>query len=146
MRCLVCLFAFHFCSGLLMGETKRQSYSLQVQAFAPNAGGQEAYALRMANDEREWSIFANRYLYAGSFPMVGALYSRRFPLCGQSCIWDFYAQAGLGVSSAGPLAEVLWGTNLFWILRLDFSTHLIMQKRLIVWGYPLWVGISIPTW
>ncbi len=129
------------------GANKMATYSLQVAAFAPNAGGQEAYALRRATDKVEWSVFVNRYLYAGDYPLMGATYDWRFPICDQSCFWQFYIQAGVGLSTTGPVLEVLWGTTLLWVARVDIATQMFFQSnRLISWSYPLWIGVSIPTW
>ena len=121
------------------------TYSLQIGALAPNAGGQTAYALRRATDEDEWFLFQNQYLSAGPLPLIGVGYDRRFPICDQSCFWQFYVQVGGGVSTAGPMVEILWGTNLFWLLRIDVGTHFYVTKeRVITWSYPLWTGISLP--
>ncbi len=128
-------------------KTKMVTYSLQAIAYAPNAGGQEAYALRRATDDNEWTLFVNRALYAGDYPLTGATYAWRFPVCDQSCFWQFYVQAGAGLSTAGPILEVLWGTTLLWTMRVDVATQMFFQtNRMITWSYPLWVGISMPTW
>ncbi len=136
--------------GLLLGHTspawaaKKASYSLQFHALAPNAGGQRAYALRRATDDREWSVFANEYLRAGDYPLFGGMYSFRYPICGQECLVQVYAQTGIGVTSVGPGAELLWGMNLFWTVRLDVASQFYITKdRVVVWSYPLWIGLSI---
>lgn len=145
------LFQWSFLVGFLMvpvsgnAESKMVTYSLQVLALAPNAGGQNAYALRRATDEEEMFAFYNNYLGAGEYSLIGLGYDWRFPICDQSCFWQFYFEAGGGVSTAGPFAELLWGTNIFWVARLDISTHFYLtSKRVIGWSYPLWVGISMP--
>ena len=126
-------------------ETKHTTYSLQALAFAPNAGGQQAYALRRATDKSEWALFANTYLQTGGGPLLGGGYDLRMPVCDQSCFWQFYAQIGGGLSTVGPYVEVLWGTNLFWIMRLDIATHFyVTASRAIFWSYPLWAGLSLP--
>ena len=114
-------------------------------AMAPNAGGQEAYALRRANNEREWSLFMNQYLLAGGYPLSGISYAKRFPICELHCPIQAYVQAGGGLSTAGPLIELLWGTNIFWLARIDIATQIYFStKRVIFWSYPLWVGFSVP--
>jgi hypothetical protein len=121
------------------------TYSLQVAALAPNAGGQQAYALRRSTDEDEWFLFSNNYLETGKFPLTGAGYNWRFPICDQDCFWQFYVEVGGGISTAGPMAEVIWGMNFLWVTRLDIGTHFYLtQNRLITWSYPLWAGISVP--
>jgi hypothetical protein len=60
-------------------DSKMVTYSLQVLALAPNAGGQNAYALRRATDSSEYALFYNNYLGAGNFPLIGAI-ARRFVL------------------------------------------------------------------
>ena len=135
-------------AGEALAETKgdkHTTYSLQALAFAPNAGGQQAYALRRATDKSEWTLFANYYLQTAGGPLMGGGYDLRMPVCDQRCFWQFYAQIGGGVSTIGPYVEVLWGTNLFWILRLDIATHFyITAARAIFWSYPLWAGLSLP--
>jgi hypothetical protein len=119
--------------------------SAQLLAFAPNAGGQAAYSLRRSNNEREWSLFLNQYLRVGKRPLGGAAYSLRYPVCDQSCILQLYVQNGVGISSVGPFIEVLWGTNLFSIIRLDIAAHLYFTaSRPVLWSYPLWLGFSLP--
>jgi hypothetical protein len=120
--------------------------ALQGAALAPNAGGQEAWALRFATDNsREYSIFANEYLRTGDYPLVGAIYSFRFPIF--SRVWPIYSfvQIGAGASSAGPVAEFLMNLTPAWVVRIDFSTHFYaIPERVIVWNYPFWVGLTVP--
>lgn len=119
--------------------------SLQVFALAPNAGGQEAYSLRRLNDDREWNFFLNTSINTSGIPLMGVSYAARLSLCGSTCIWDFYLEAGAGLSSGGPMIEFLWGTTWFWLLRIDFSTQIfISTERAIIWNYPFWAGISVP--
>lgn len=122
---------------------KKTAYAFQWLAFAPNAGGQAAYAARIGNDAYEWSLFSNSYLQTGPLPLSGILLSKRYTLCGQECFWQVYAQIGAGLSTAGPAVEFLWGTIPLWVFRIDFATHMyITQKRAITWSYPLWVGLT----
>lgn len=119
-------------------------YSLQGMALAPNAGGQQAIALRRATAKSEWTVFANEYLRAGNQPLVGALYGLRFPVMGRSRGLQMIFETGVGVSSVGPMVELLWGTTLLWSVRLDVATHLYLAKeRAILWSYPLWIGVSV---
>lgn len=125
--------------------TNLVTYSAQFAAFAPNAGGQTAFSARRATDNHEWSLFANNYLTTGAVPLTGITYDLRFPICDQHCFWQFYVQTGVGISTAGPMVELLWGTILLWTMRLDFTTQMyVIPNRMIIWSYPLWVGISIP--
>lgn len=119
-------------------------YSLQAMALAPNAGGQQAFALRRATDKAEWSLFANDYLRTGNQPLMGGLYSLRFPALGQSRGFQMVFEVGAGLSSVGPMVEVLWGTTLLWSVRLDVASHFYVAKdRAILWSYPLWIGLSV---
>ena len=150
---------------MLLGTTsafaaeKNWTATFQVGAFAPNAGGQDAYGLRVHRDNREYTLFSNSYLMAGAYPLTGAIYSWRFPICDETCWWQFFAQIGAGVSTAGPLAEIVWGSQIplapLWLprsapkylpsLRFDVTTHMIaVPYRLVLWSYPLWLGISVP--
>jgi len=136
---------FNATKSAAAGSDDRVTYSLMLQSLAPNAGGQQAYALRRGTDKIEMSLFANRSLYAGNFPLMGATYDWRFAICGRSCFWQFYAQAGVGLSTAGPMVEILWSSILLWTVRIDMATHLIViPNRVITWSYPLWVGFAIP--
>lgn len=129
------------------GEALADFYmtSFQTSAMAPNAGGQNAFALRRGSNDEEWSVFSNQYLRTGDYPLSGLVYAKRFPICGTHCFWQFYVQTGIGISSAGPLFEVTWGTNLLWLARIDFATQaFVTTDRLIFWSYPLWLGISLP--
>lgn len=134
--------------------------SSQYAALAPNAGGQIAYSARLAKDDAwEASVFNNQYLLAGERSYIGGVYSWRFPVCLKNCWWKFFAQTGAGISNAGPIGEITWGTELpllpLWLpraaprfvpaLRLDVTSQFILiQYRAITWSYPIWAGISIP--
>lgn len=141
---LIQAFALLFLLSSPAWAAKKASYSLQFHALAPNAGGQRAFALRRATDEREWSVFANEYLRAGDNPLIGGLYSFRYPICGQECLVQVYAQTGVGVTSVGPAVEFLWGMNLFWTVRLDVASQFYFtMNRVVLWSYPLWIGLSV---
>lgn len=140
-------------------SSDRYTVSSQVGAFAPNAGGQEAYTLRLGKGTWEAGVFSNQYVLAGDYPLSGAFYDRRFPVCGSECFWQFFVQFGAGLSNGGPLAQITWGSMIpllpIWLprsapsyvpaLRLDITTQLIFVRyRAVTWSYPLWVGLSIP--
>ena len=121
------------------------TYSAAWQAWAPNAGGQRAYALRRATPHSEISIFMNEYLLAGNNPLYGATYDWRLPICDRNCFWQFYVQMGAGISSGGVLGEILWSSTFLWVARLDIATQIFLsQQRLVTWSYPLWLGLSLP--
>ncbi|MCB9228762.1 MAG: fibronectin type III domain-containing protein [Deltaproteobacteria bacterium] len=122
------------------------SLSLQYKAWTSNAGGQDAYSLRWSvDDSYEWTLFSNHLLTSGSYPLTGLLWDVRFPICGHSCVIGVWAQAGAGLSTAGPVVEFLWSFRFFWLLRVDMATHLYFsQLKPIVWSYPFWIGISLP--
>ena len=121
------------------------SYSLLLKSHTSNAGGQDAYSLRRSSDETEWNLFINTYLLAGNEPLVGATYNKRYAICGHSCFWQFYVQAGIGGSTAGPVVELLWGTVFLWVVRIDIATQIyITRERAVFWSYPAWVGLSMP--
>lgn len=136
-------------------------YHLAVlgRSLAPNAGGQEAYSLKLATNDWELSTFLNNYLVVGSLPMMGVNYDWRFPICDDRCFWQFYFAAGGGISNAGPIIDLTWSAIIpilpMWLptrappyypaLRIDFTTQIILiQWRGVTWSYPLWVGISLP--
>lgn len=132
-------------SRALGGESKLVSYTLQWQAYAPNAGGQKSYGLRRSTESSEWSLFMNEYLLANDRPLIGGVYSWRFPICGSACPLQIYGQGGLGLSSGGVLGEIGWSFTALWVARVDVLTQIYAsQTRLIGWSYPLWFGISIP--
>ena len=127
-------------------------------ALAPNAGGQDAYGLRLAHGTWEAGGFSNQYLTAGGRPLSGATLARRFSLCDDRCWWQFFVQAGFGASTAGPLIDLTWGSIWpllpLWLprrgpsyvpaLRLDLTTHVIgFRYRVVTWSYPLWAGIGV---
>lgn len=119
--------------------------SLQYISFAPNAGGQFAYAIRWAhNDSREYSLFSNQFLNTGKYPLSGAIYSIRFPLCPR-CVVSTSGEIGAGLTNAGPMIELDWNLTVLWVARIDFATHLYFPTvRAIAWSYPLWLGITVP--
>ena len=137
---------------------QRYTWSAHGAALAPNAGGQEAYSLKLARGWWEAGAFSNTYILANDLPLSGITFDWRFPVCGQQCFWQFYVQAGGGVSNGGPIAQFSWSAILpglpIWLpreappylpaLRVDFVTQLIfIQYRAITWSYPLWLGISL---
>lgn len=149
--------------GLLSASAHAASdrYHLAIlgRSLAPNAGGQEAYSLKLATNDWEISGFLNNYLLVGSMPMIGASYAWRFPICDDKCFWQFSFQAGGGFANAGPILEMTWNTVIpllpIWLptrappyypaLRVDFTTQIILiQWRGVTWSYPLWLGISLP--
>lgn len=124
---------------------KTVTYSLGYQALTGNAGGQKAYYLRRTTEKSEWAVFANTYLQSDDRPLIGALYDLRFPLLNENRFWQFYVQTGIGITTAGPAIELVWGTNAFWIFRVDIATHIYLShRRPIIWSYPIWLGISLP--
>ncbi|MFK7873122.1 MAG: hypothetical protein AB8C84_08115 [Oligoflexales bacterium] len=117
--------------------------TIQVDAYAPNAGGQFAPVARLAHKNYEYSIFGNSFLLAGSYPLVGALISKRFPI--GDTRWPFHPffQSGVGLSTGGAVLETTWGFQLAWSLRVDMTTHFyVTPERITVWHYPFWVGFS----
>jgi hypothetical protein len=140
------LVALTFGSGASVGHSTEYSLSVQTAALAPNAGGQEAWSLRFSSgNTREYSVFANNYLRTGKYPLFGGLYSMRFPILGRGSPVQSFAQIGIGASSAGPMAEVLWNLTPLWLLRIDFATHFyFIPTRVIVWNYPFWIGATLP--
>lgn len=154
----VLIFSLAWClfseTNQLYAASKKVTYSLQAMALAPNAGGQMAYALRRGTNEREMSVFANTYLYAGDYPLVGAIYSWRFPIVNDDWFWQAFVELGAGITTAGPVAEILWGTIMLWTVRVDIATHLMFvpsnsdrsgrPANMILWSYPIWVGLAVP--
>jgi hypothetical protein len=144
--------------GRAVAADDKYTVSAQAMALAPNAGGQEAYTLRLATNDWEAGAFSNQYIVAGDQPLTGVFYDLRYPICDDSCWWQFFAQTGVGISNGGPLAQITWGTVLpllpLWLptssprylpaLRLDITTQMIfIRYRGVTWSYPLWAGISI---
>ena len=124
-----------------------EDITIQYLSLAPNAGGQNSYALRLGldQDKRELGFFANQYLNAGGLPLIGVIYSIRFPLCQHSCLVRSVFQLGGGFSSAGPMVEFLWSTIPLWFFRIDIATHVYATTTLpILWNYPLWLGLTLP--
>jgi hypothetical protein len=135
------LIMFSTASSALAGS----SYSFQWRSFTANAGGQQAYAFKYAVDEREIGLFLNEYLLSRGQPIFGATYDFRYVLCGFKCPVQFYAHAGAGISTGGPLLQLGWSSHWLWIGRLDVMTQIFFERsRLINWSYPLWIGISVP--
>ena len=145
-KILVVIVVFYGTYEGFICEASEYSLSLQNQALAPNAGGQTAWALRFASgNSREYSLFANEYLRTGKYPLFGGLYSMRFPILGRAAPIQTFAQVGMGISSAGPVVELLWNLTPFWLLRIDFATHFyFIPQRVIVWNYPFWLGLTVP--
>lgn len=138
--------------------SSRYTVTAQYLSLAPNAGGQLAYGLRLATNNWEAGLFSNQYITAGNLPYSGGTYDWRFPICDDSCWWQFFVQGGGGLSNAGPLAEITWGTVLpllpLWLptsapkfvpaLRLDVTSQMIfIRYRAVTWSYPLWAGVSV---
>jgi len=129
-----------------MAKDKRYSLTVQKDAWAPNAGGQQVYGLRLAvEDKNEYFIFANEALIVADYPLLGAGYAYRYPVWDRVWPLRFFAQFGLGLSSAGPMLELTFSLVNLWLFRVDISSHLyISNPRIIIWNYPLWLGITIP--
>lgn len=138
---------------------KLTKISLQYMAFAPNAGGQLSLGLRATHGNREFGVFQNHYLTAGDRPLLGGLYAWRFPVCDEACMVHIHLQTGLGMTTAGPMAEFLWGMEIpvlplalnggtipyIPMLRLDLASQwLATRSRLIMWSYPFWLGLTLP--
>ena len=141
-----------FTSLLMLMMAAKESFanydtiSLHYKSWTSNAGGQVAYSLKWAhNDEWEWNLFSNQFLITGDFPLTGLTYGLRFPVCKRSCFISMFGQAGIGLSSAGPVVEFLWSLKPLWLFRIDMVTHLYFsQPQPIVWSYPFWLGMSVP--
>ena len=123
-------------------------YTISAQgiAFTADAGGQSAYSLRFSDSNIwEYSLFLNEYIVVGAFPLVGAVASKRWSLCGSYCPLNLYAQLGVGLSNIGPMVELIWGSTWLWIARIDVASHMyVSRERVITWSLPLWLGLSIP--
>lgn len=142
-----------------LAADKRYALTVQGKALAPNAGGQDAYTVRVGTNTWEVGGFVNQYVTAGGVPLIGATYDWRLPICDDSCWVQAFAEAGGGISTGGPIAEITWGTMIpllpIWLptrappfvpqLRLDFTSQFIFVRyRAVTWSYPLWAGISVP--
>ena len=123
-----------------------QTFSLQYKSWTSNAGGQEVYSLRWEIDDKyEWALFSNQFLITGNYPLTGLLWDLKYTICGRSCFLGLSAQTGIGLSTAGPVVEILWSVRPFWLIRIDMATHLYFsQIQPIIWSYPFWLGVSIP--
>lgn len=150
-----------FSTVLATAETSSDvPYNLSYSsgAFAANAGGQDAHAVRLNRGRSEWHLFANRSLVVGTYPLFGGGYDLKFDMCDE-CFWKIFIQTGGGLSNAGPYAELLWGLTVpiipIWLpmrpprylphLRLDFASHLLFsQIRPSTWVYPIWLGVGVP--
>ena len=121
--------------------------SFQYIAVTGNAGGQQAYALRLSRDnEVEYSLFVNQYFYTGRYPLSGLTYAYRFALVPARYVVSSFLQVGAGISTAGPLGVILWNLTAFHVVRLDIATHIYFpQLRPFIWNYPLWLGITVPV-
>lgn len=157
VRALIIFVLVHALPAL--AADKRYHLAVQAGALAPNAGGQQVYSLKLATNDWEIGAFSNQYLLAGNLPMSGITYDLRWPICDDSCFWQFFFQAGGGGSNAGPLLEMTWSAIIplipIWLptrappyypaLRIDFTTQMIFIRwRSVTWSYPLWLGISVP--
>lgn len=157
MKVLAIVLAFAATSSF--AADKRYHLTAQGMALAPNAGGQEAYTLRLATNDWEAGVFRNEYITAGDYPLMGGTFEWRFPICDDACFWQFFVQAGGGGSTGGPVAHITWGTQIpllpIWLptrappyvpaLRIDFTTQMIFIKwRGVAWSYPIWAGITVP--
>lgn len=146
-------------TGVWAAKEGHYVLTTQAQALAPNAGGQQAYGLRVAGPTYEWGAFANSYLLVNEKPLLGATFDYRFAFCKKNCWWQLFTQLGGGASTAGPVLEATWGLMLplvpLWLpgaapkhipaLRIDLTTQMyLIQWRGITWSYPLWAGLSIP--
>lgn len=154
----VLTFIASLVSTPLTASDKPYTVSASKGALAPNAGGQEAYAVRVVHDGAEAHAYLNRSLTVAGKPLVGAGYDLRFESC-EDCFWKAFIQTGGGLSNAGPYIELNWGLAIplipVWLpmappryvpqLRVDFATHLIFGNiRPSAWSYPLWIGIAVP--
>ena len=155
---LVLSFIFFAESIVLGGDQEWVDITASKGALAPNAGGQDAYSLRIHGGPGEGHAFLNRSLSVGGRPLFGAGYDLRFSGC-DDCFWKFFIQTGGGLSNGGIYLEMDWGLAIpllpIWLprsppkyvpqLRVDFATHLIFgQLRPSLWSYPLWLGITLP--
>lgn len=126
-------------------KTSLKTYSFLWKAHAANAGGQDIYSIRRADDDHEISLFRNEYLISSGRPLMGATYSLRLPVCDSSCFVQGYTQLGAGLSTAGPLLDITWSVIGLWVARVDFTTQLFLTKtRIMTWSVPLWIGVSLP--
>jgi len=122
-----------------------QNSSVLAQAFTANAGGQTAYAVKRFNTDHEWTFFANTYLLAGGIPLLGGVYSLRHTFISAKYPFQSFTQFGLGASTGGVVAEGTIGMTLLYLLRIDLTSHMIInQNRAISWSYPFWTGVSVP--
>lgn len=117
----------------------------QASAFAPNAGGQEALALRIGDDNHEFGLFKNPYLISDGEELYGVLYDWRYAACDSTCWVPSYFQMGFGLTNATPIVEIGWSLSPLQFFRVDFMTHLFLNVgHMASWSYPLWAGISVP--
>jgi len=154
---IVCCLLSWASQGLAARTTFRE-VSVHALSLAPNAGGQDAYRFEYYSTPHAWHAFYNKALKVNDLSLMGAGYNYRLSICDESCFWRFFAQAGGGLSNAGPYGEISWGTIIpalpLWLplaapryvpaLRLDITSQFyIAENRIITWSYPLWAGISI---
>ncbi|MFK7826528.1 MAG: hypothetical protein AB8G05_20465 [Oligoflexales bacterium] len=132
-------------SNLLQAK-EDYTLSLQYRSMTSNAGGQQAYALRLShNDQGEILLFSNLFLLTGRWPLTGVAYDWRFVICSRDCFVRSFFQMGAGATTAGPLIELLWSITPLWLFRIDVVTHFYFsQLKPIFWNYPLWIGFSVP--
>jgi hypothetical protein len=134
----------------LWWSTPLAAYSLvsfQYIALTGNAGGQNAYALSLAqNNTREFGLFVNQHLSTGKIPLSGATYSLRYLLSPDYYVLTSFVQLGGGISTAGPLLALTWNITALQVVRIDMTTHIYFpQIRPLIWNYPLWLGITLPV-
>lgn len=144
---------------LIAKPAEIDTISARFFAFAPNAGGQEIYAASYLRQQIEYTLFLNRSVSAGTSSLAGGTASFRFYALDYDHFWQLYAQAGAGLSTGGPLAEILWGLTIpmipLWLptgapkyvpqIRIDVANQFYFSKtRAITWSVPLWLGFSVP--
>ncbi len=152
-------FILTFLQTFAYAEPVEQKWvSMRFKSFTSNAGGQNAYAASYSTQKNEYTVFLNQNLQTGNVPLTGAVYDWRFLSCKTNCMWNFYGNIGGGISTAGPLAEVLVGVMIpvvpVWFsggplkyipyVRLDFGSQFYASRyRVITWSYPLWIGLAL---
>ncbi len=136
--------------SLLYANLPLYGYSLlsfQYIALTGNAGGQNAYSLSLAQEnKREYNLFMNQNLSTGNYPLCGATYNLRRNLLPVEAVLTAFIQVGVGLATAGPILALTWNLTALQIVRIDVTTHLYFsQLRPIVWNYPLWLGLTLPV-
>lgn len=126
-------------------QSELEGLSFLNKSFAPNVDGQNAYSLKLTFTDQEFSLLSNEDLQAGSSSLIGVTWDYRIPSCAIYCSFSHALLLGGGLTTAGPLLELTWSFNLFWLARLDFTSHyFVSTTRLINWSYPLWLGFTLP--